>query len=165
MDEQEYINILQHKDEEIAALKNRIKELENPEQGIYDLWIPKDGENYWYINSKGEPKKDIWDSLPENYARLNRGNIFKTEDDASYESERIKIIATIKQLSRDFHMGSSNFYLYIFGPENHLSYDYIADNNIQGVIYFESEEKIQEAIKTVGVDNIKKYLFDYNRLY
>lgn len=160
MNEQEYRHILQHKDEEIAALKDRIKELENPEQGVYDLWIPKDGENYWYINSKGEPKEDKWDCIPEDYARLNRGNIFKTEDDASYESERMKIIATIKKYSRDFRVGSSNFYLYIFGTDNHLFYDYIADNNIQGVIYFGSEEKIQEAIKTVGVDNIKKYLFN-----
>lgn len=63
-------------------------------------WQPEEGETYFYINSLGVVESETYDS--DTYidnARLEFTNIFRTEEEAAYMAEKLKIITKLRELS------------------------------------------------------------------
>ena len=143
--------------EELKALKQRITELEElakDEQGF-----PQNGDNYWYINPLGIVLRDEWlDFVSERYM-IEIGNVFKTEQDAHFAVEKLKVEAELRKFSRPFEYGKFNYCLLFDIDGNNFRTDVTSYCPSQGAIYFESEEKAQEAVSAVGKERIKKYIF------
>ena len=143
--------------EELKALKERIAELE--EQAKEEQEFPRDGDEYWFINSTGDVVKSNWESLSFEIDRLEFGHIFKTKKEAEFAVEKLKVEAELRKFSRPFEEDVYNSYIELYMPDKTLTVDDCEHWQKQGVIYFESDKKAQQAIDAVGENRIKKYIF------
>lgn len=126
---------------------------------VYDLKV---GDRYYCLDAIGEAFQSIWYDEKKDKNRLSIGNVFLTKEDAEFAIERLKVIAELKKYAKEFsdeEWKNCNLEKYC------IRYDYrfcIVDVTVslslKGTeLYFESEEKAEEAIKAVGEDRIKKY--------
>ena len=143
--------------DEIKSLKERIAELE--EQVKEEQKFPKDGDAYWYINHLGIVLRDEWFGFVSERYMIEIGNFFKTEQDAHFAVEKLKVEAELRKFSRPFKCGEINQYIFLDTDSECLDVVGLSYSQYQGTIYFESEEKAQQAIEAVGIDRIKKYIF------
>ena len=143
--------------DEIKALKQRIAELE--EQEKQEREFPQYGNTYWCINAYGGVSKEIWDGYDIEKDMFEIGNGFRTEQEAEFAVEKLKVEAELRKFSRPFEYGKFNYNLLFDIDGNNFRTDVTSYCPSQGAIYFESEEKAQEAVSAVGKERIKKYLF------
>ena len=162
-------------------VKDLLKDVEDveltPEQekqikdylGIKDnkRFKPKQGENYYYIYPDLSLANTHYDFVySSDQDRVRYGNCFKTQEEAEFAAEQIKVYQELKLFAEEngdpINWNNYNQIKYRF------SYDYsddtfVFDSNCwichQGSIYFSSQELVKQAIETVGADRIKKYLF------
>ena len=90
---------------------------------------------------------------------LEIGNIFKTKEQAEFVLEKLKVEAELRKFSRPFEIYGTNYYLYFAKDDGFIGIACLTTSLAQGAIYFESENKAQQAIESVGEHRIKKYLF------
>ena len=143
--------------DELKALKERIAELEELARG--EQGFPQSGDNYWYINPLGIVLRDEWSDFVSERYMIEIGNVFKTEQDAHFAVEKLKVEAELRKFSRPFEKGEYNSYIFFYIDGDYLEVGYKVSTPSQGAIYFESEEKAQQAIESVGEERIKKYIF------
>ena len=141
---------------EINSLKQRIAELEG--QAKEEQEFPQSGERYWCISGSWV-NSFFWKSEQLDLDRYRIGNIFKTEEQAEFAVEKLKVEAELRKFSRPFEYGKFNHYLFLDIDGDSFRTDFTSYCPPQGAIYFESEEKAQEAVSTVGKERVKKYLF------
>ena len=142
--------------EELKALKERIAELE--EQAKQEQEFPQYNDTYYNIESNGRVDWFKWGEGDYDLEAQGIGNIFRTEEQAEFAVEKLKVEAELRKFSRPFKNGQSNCNIILSDNENVSTACWKEIQN-QGSIYFESEEKAQQAIKSVGVERIKKYIF------
>lgn len=107
------------------------------------------------INEKGIEEDDYIDRM-----RYALGNCFRTEEEALFALERLKVIAELKRFALEHNVPidwrdeeQPKWYICdIFGPAI-SSVKYINNNDI----YFSSKEVAKQAIETIGKDRIEKY--------
>ena len=148
--------------EELKALKERIAELE--EQEKQEREFPQYGDTHWYINTYGAVSEDIWEEHVAEKNMIKIGNVFRTEQQADFAVEKLKVEAELQKYSKLFEYGKFNYYLFFDIDGNSFRTDFTSYCPPQGAIYFESEEKAQQAVYTVGEERIKKYLFGVEEL-
>ena len=155
-----YEECMKKQEEEIKQLKKCIKELKGKESEG-SVWIPEYGEKYWNV-SIGECRvfRAFWRNSDIDKKRLNVGNVYKTQEEARFQLEKLNVLGELKQFSREFKYENSNFCLHYNVQNNEFVYHNITYIKTQGTLYFESEEILKQAIKKVGEDRIKKYLFE-----
>ena len=141
--------------EELTALKERIAEVE--EQIEREQPFPREDDEYWYANENGEVFRDEWGDFGYEKSMLTIGNVFQTENEAEFAVEKLKVEAELRKFSRPFKNGQPNCNIILSDNEN-VSTAYWKEIQTQGSIYFESEEKAQQAIESVGEERIKKYI-------
>ena len=145
------------------GLLNRIEELEKEllelkEQAKEELF-PQDEDKYWYVGMRGNVFSSEWEGLPSEEYMLEVGNIFKTEDEAYFKVERLKVENELRKLSQPFKSMTDNFII-VFDRETYkLGVKAVIFSDIQGAIYFDSTTVAEEAIESVGAERIKKYIF------
>ena len=142
---------------EINSLKQRITELE--QQAKREQEFPQYGDTYWCINAYGGVSKETWDGYDIEKDMLEIGNGFRTEKEAEFAVEKLKVEAELRKFSRPFEYGKFNYCLLFDIDGNSFRTDVTSYCPSQGAIYFESEEKAQEAVSAVGKERIKKYIF------
>ena len=142
--------------EELKALKERIAELEELAKG--EQGFPKVGDEYWYMTTTGKIFNSNWDGFVSEEYMLEIGNIFRTEEQAEFAVEKLKVEAELRKFSRPFHWGGENWILSM-GTNKDIFLVYEDDEMNQGAIYFEDEYKALEAIEAVGKERIRKYIF------
>ena len=143
--------------DELKALKERIAELE--EQVEQEKEFPQFGDDYWYVDSDTDVLDVAWYGGEYDQGRLSINNVFKTKDQAEFAVEKLKVEAELRKFSRPFEYGKFNYCLLFDIDGNNFRTDVTSYCPSQGAIYFESEEKAQEAVSTVGEERIKKYIF------
>ena len=126
---------------------------------IYDL---KYGDEYFFLTESGIVQGGIWRDDMISLSMLSIGNMFLTEEDAEFAIERLEVIAELKKYAKEFsdeewlNQSIVKHYI-IFDYEDHvINIGYVCFTKVSD-IYFESEEKAQEAIEAVGEDRVKKY--------
>ncbi|MBS5596877.1 nucleoside 2-deoxyribosyltransferase [Peptostreptococcus sp.] len=119
---------------------------------------PKRGDRYYYVNSFGNVYGDEWSDSVADIDRLEIGNVFKTEKEAEFEVERLKILAIIRKYSRPFKKEDENWSIYFDETENFITY-YVWGHINFSVPIFESREMAQKVIDEIGEDRLKKYYF------
>lgn len=124
------------------------------------IWDLKIKDDYWCINNYKGNFRFTWDNCVVDNYRRSMGNCFLTEKEAEFEAERRKVEAILlKYGGRRFKNSERNYYLY-YDHEDNLIRKTIADTcQSQGIIFFDNDELIDQAIKEAGKDNIKKYIF------
>ena len=142
---------------EINSLKQRISELE--QQVEQEKEFPQFGDDYWYVDSDTDVLDVAWYGGEYDQGRLSIDNVFKTKDQAEFAAEKLRVEAELRKFSRPFEYGKFNYCLLFDIDGNNFRTDVTSYCPSQGAIYFESEEKAQEAVYTVGKERIKKYIF------
>ena len=143
--------------DEIKSLKQRIAELES--QVDEEQAFPKYKDFYWGVNAKGKVFCDTWEGFKFEKDMISIGNVYQTENEAVFAVEKLKVETELRKFSRPFEYGKFNYYLFFDIDGNSFRTDFTSYCPPQGTIYFESEEKAQEAVSAVGKERIKKYIF------
>ena len=143
--------------EELKSLKERIAELEK--HGKEEREFPQDGDEYWYINPLGFAFHDEWSGFISEGHKIEIGNVFKTQEQADFAVEKLKVEAELRKFSRPFECGAFNCCICLDTDEDCFYVDSSRYFQSQGTIHFESKVKAQQAIESVGEDRIKKYIF------
>lgn len=152
-------------------VQERIERIEVLEAEVYERFkalkaevkreneFPQYGDTYWCINAYGGVSKETWDGYDIEKDMLEIGNFFQTEEQAKAAVEKLKVEAELRKFSRPFADGEENNHIKYSPSFDELSVLTSFSYQDQGVFYFESREKVQQAIDSVGEDRIKKYLF------
>lgn len=140
-----------------ASEKNLKPYIEKPKS----VWNLKEGDTYYSIYGDGNvssEKKWFDDDCENNYREI--GNVFLTNEEAKFEVERRMIETEMLKLGgrRKFNRGKDNYFIMYTRIEG-LDYVNYHSMHEQGVIYFDSELDAINAVKTIGKDIIKKYIF------
>lgn len=56
----------------------------------YKKWDIKKNQEYWFINSIGTVKNDMWGGYNADLSRMDIGNLFKTKEEAEIARDKIK---------------------------------------------------------------------------
>ena len=96
--------------DELKALKERIAELEGQVKEERDF--PRENDDYWYIDEVGDLLYENWDDYSSEKDMLSIGNIFKTEEQAEFAVEKMKVEAELRKYSRPFEYGKFNYHLF-----------------------------------------------------
>ena len=152
------------------------KQLEDAEKKATDgklreWWTPKDRESYFTICSNGEVVDLIWTGAYECPKRFNYGNCFKTKEEAEFEVERRKVYFELKKYvyehdprpitKEDWEDPSiKKYFIEYWFDKGTLEFDFYYECKFTTVIYASNEQTLKDAIKAIGEDRIKKYLFE-----
>lgn len=158
-----------------------------PYSGNYEtekktVWDLKEGEECYSLTICGNVHHGFWDGSSSSIEIRDTGSLFLTREEAECEIERRKVETEMLRLGgrRNFKFNGKNYFIYYSGSsEIVLSTslngtlldlnDWINAKGInvgfytsimhQGFIYFDSKEQLNEVVKTIGLDRIKKYIF------
>lgn len=126
------------------------------------VWDLEKGDTFYVIDSDGDVMKGTWvgNRFENNCRKREIGNIFLTKEEALFEAERRKVETEMLRLGgrRKFNRGKDNYFIMYTRIEG-LDYVNYQSMHEQGVIYFDSELDAINAVKTIGKDKIKKYIF------
>ena len=122
--------------------------------------FPQFGDDYWYVDSDTEVMDTASYDGEYDQGRLSIGNIFKTKEQAEFAVEKLKVEAELRKFSRPFELGEINQYIFLDTDSDRIDVENRYYFPTQGTIYFESKEKVQQAIESVGIERIKKYIFE-----
>jgi hypothetical protein len=169
---------------EILKDSKTSKESEKPKKSIEILeppnrrWRAEYGKEYWYIEIAGNDigcAHDNRDSVDDHLYSI--GNYFKTQEDAEFEVERLKLINDLKDWSTNDSIIRKQYTFSVSytvsgdtyetsRTEKHLnivytddSYCSIINSGVREIVYFDSIIDAQNAIEYVGEDRILKYYF------
>ncbi|MGX7091199.1 hypothetical protein [Hutsoniella sourekii] len=155
MNRQETLDRIAKVEEELAKAKEELERLDQAR------WAPGYEECYFFINHNGCAYMSRWDNQEFEKSRVIIGNVFKTEQEAEHAVERLKIRAELLDAGgRDKLKQREENYSITYKPyEYKLGVTFALDAPLFDFIYFDSENEVKEAIKQVGEDRIKKYMF------
>ena len=145
--------------EKIEALNKDMQSLMSELDAGVENDFPQDGEEYWYIDDDAEVMNIEWYDSEYSRGRVSIGNIFRNEKEAEFAVGKLKVEAELRKFSRPFKEDEYNYFIQIHPFHNNIVTDSDDYYQTQGTIYFESIEKVQQAIESVGAGRIKKYIF------
>lgn len=146
--------ILKIKNEMIDEFDKRVEALKVDEQEF-----PKRGDKYHFIEATGRIDWFQWDESDFGLRAQDIGNIYKTDEEAQFAREKLKVEAELRKFSKPFEYNGFNHYIFLDTDSDCLGVDSLSYCQSQGTIHFESEGKAQQAIQSVGEERIKKYIF------
>ena len=125
------------------------------------VWDLKSGDKCYFVTVVGHSFPGTWNNLNAQIENRKLGNVFLTKQDAEYELERRRIENDMLRLGgrRKAKKGKTNWFLEYRPASGGIEILWSSYEMDQGVIYFDSEEKAEEAVEIIGEDRIKKYIF------
>lgn len=151
MNIQERIEALETEfNEKIKALKAEAQQVDE---------FPRDGDIYWYIGLFGAILCGNWVGDAAGTHLLTVGNVYKTDQEAVFALEKLKVEAELRKYSTPFKEDENNCFIQINSSYNNIVIDTDEGYQTQGTIYYETRKEALLAIDTVGEDRIKKYIF------
>ena len=161
MNEQEIIDEISKTKEHLANLEKMLKECE------CGRWKPRGGDIYYYI-SEGctviESRTWAGCIVDEHY----RGyNIFKTEEEAKQEAEKILVRRQLEYIARRLNKGQkidwdnedqTKSFIFLDCKTQLIERGGNLRNKIQGVVYCLDNNFKKIAIQEIGEERLKKYL-------
>lgn len=138
--------------------ESKLEPCNEPPKTVWDL---KKGDTYYTVDIDGSVIKERWRDEDYEKSYRNSGNVFLTKEEAEDEIERRKIEAEMLRLGgkRKTEQGKANWFFEYRPSSGGIEILWSSYETDQGVIYFDSEEKAEEAVEIIGKDKIKKYIF------
>lgn len=130
------------------------------------VWDLKIGDEYYFINGLGNIIWSTWDNTDVEHRRRCLGNCFLTKEEAEFEAERRKVEAELLKLGGTRDMMSLGNYdekkYFIRYYHNNRTWEVESNTTLNptGCIYFKTEKDCRCAIKEIGKERIKKYIFN-----
>lgn len=118
-----------------------------------------EGERCYFLTQIGEVITDTWTDHEIDKSRISIGNCFKSEEEAEFAVERLKVIHELSELTRPFIYESDSWCFYLNSEGEFDYYAVYETRYLYGDYYFDTKEEAQRAIDQIGEDRIKKYLF------
>lgn len=117
------------------------------------------GDTYYTLDSNGDTLTTAWFNSESDEQRLSIGNAFKTEKEAEFMVEKLKVLHELQELGRPYRLGAENYFINLYkGVALTIGVDYSYQRFYFGS-YFDTNVEVQQAIEKIGEDRIKKYLF------
>lgn len=125
------------------------------------VWDLKENNTCFWINN-GIPLSLHWNDSTEKIRNREIGNVFLTEGEALADLERRKIETEMISLGgrRKFESNRDNYGIYYCDG---INVTFSSCTMYQGLIYFDTRKEAEEAIKEIGKNRIKKYVFGVNK--
>ena len=141
----------------LISFENNLKPYIEKPKNVWDL---KEGEECYSLTVCGNVLHGFWDGSSSSIEIRDTGGIFLNREEAEFEVERRKVETEMLRLGgrRKFNRGKDNYFIMYTRIEG-LDYVNYHSMHEQGVIYFDSELDAINAVKTIGKDRIKKYIF------
>ena len=122
-------------------------------------FVPLIGENYYYVNYDYEIKEvknlsDLFDKMI-----VSKDYVFATEEEAEEYAKYLKALEKYRYKFTNDELKNvykSKYQLYFVGDK----IEYISDGTVSGKIWFKSSNDCYLFISEVGIENIKKFMFD-----
>ncbi len=132
----------------ITELKETAEELEK-QPTEYKRWRAKSVGTYYFLAHNGSPRDCTDSKAPIDNYLYNTGNYFKTEKEAEQHKAYLLALQTIKDDAEGFapDWRSDKYHGYYNHEANELNIGWSLAFQYQGVIYFETEEKLQHSQK------------------
>ena len=127
------------------------------------VWDLKSGDKCYFVTVVGHIFPGTWNNLNAQIENRKIGNAFLTKEEAEFECERRKTEAEMLRLG-----GRRNIKLDICDDNYYIMYDHKTKNlayfnrnwmHSQGSIFFDTYVDVDKAVKAIGEDRIKKYIF------
>ena len=142
----------QEYEKKLQELQTEIDELKANKPTEYKRWRAREGDEYsflsgsWYIGRSTEQADTVDDY------RYSTGNYFKTEKEAEQHKAYLLALQTIKDDAEGFapdweDENQEKYHGYYNHEANELNIGWSLAFQYQGVIYFETEEKLQHSQK------------------
>lgn len=126
------------------------------------VWRPEYKEEYYCLVSTGEVECTSYSqNLRSDEDRVILGNCFETKEEAEHMVEKIKIINKLRELSNTkFNEDDDRHYMIAYCKDDgELVSDFCYGlNSIPFNVFFKTREDCENAIDTIGVENLKKIL-------
>lgn len=130
------------------------------------FWMPKCGDEYYCVSSYGGVAKCVWGDYITDKIRHSLNNVFRTQKEAEFELERLKVLAELRRLAGKDKLenGIDDFKMYGLCciNMNELIVCTFFVKDITGTPHrylFSTEESAKNAIEEIGKERLKKYLF------
>ena len=128
------------------------------------VWDLEEGEECYSLTICGNVLHGFWDGSSSSIEIRDTGGIFLTKEEAQYEIERRKVETEMLHLGgrREFKNGENNYYIVCDFDSSHFAiciFNNKSDGFAPMTIYFDSAKECKNAIKTIGEDRIKRYIF------
>ena len=134
-------------------------------------WKPEKRTQYYVIHGDGDVERVCYTNNPSDNRAIFMGNCFKTEEEAKFMIEKLKVIHELEKFAYENNekeidwndVIQTKYYLGMFQAGKIIAvfstykWCYTPFN-----ICFTSEEIAKKAIETIGEDRIKKYYFGVN---
>lgn len=160
MNKKEMLDRILEMENEIKNLKEELNKQEEPKKR---RWKPELGERYHYINSGGLIIICAWANDNDDNRRYAIGNIYRTEEEARFAVEQLKVLTELKEYADDnkeWNGDDGHWFIEYNANEKCIRADYfLTTKNIPFNIYFSSEEQAEKAINAIGKERLKKYYF------
>lgn len=160
------INMNNLTDEERNTLLSLVKKSNEPKSKV---WKPKFGLVYYFISNNGEIEATNCIESIADEERFVFGNCFKTEDEAKFALEKLKVITELKRFAIEHNEGEidwsdseqKKYYIYYSCHINRTDIDFTTQMR-ENIVYFTSQEIATQAIQEIGEERLKKYYFEVN---
>ena len=122
--------------------------------------LPQLGDGYFVIYNDGCVGRSTYENDCTDLNRIEMGNFFRTEEEAEFAIERLKVLVEMKKFAEPFDAkwddGTRHWFIYYSISCKCLDVD---NNAIMrcGKLYFKSDKSARDCIEAVGEDRIKKY--------
>lgn len=155
-------NKIEELEEQLEELRAKVNELEQALSLAKLAEWPQEGDCYWFVTADGLAASGPWDNDLTDAGRAEIGNVFRTEEEADFEIERLRVIAELKKFAmsrEEVKAARSCKYIYYFYSDGDGELDTSTCCGIRtpGVLYFESSDAALKAVEAVGEDRVKKY--------
>lgn len=127
------------------------------------MWKPQADETYYSIDKSGIILGTNNVEFDMDRRAIELGNCFKTKEKALHMVEKIKIINKLRELSNiNFNETDDRHYMIVYNKDDgEIISDFCYSlNPIPFNVFFKTREDCENAISTIGEENLKKYYFD-----
>ena len=123
---------------------------------------PALGDIYWFFYQSHQVSFSVWNDAFNDKLFLEIGNCFPTKEAAEFASERLKVLAEMKQFA--FQPDWSNkiqekWAIYYNHASTSIKFVVRHQCDIGAPVYFGTRERAEQCVTAVGEDRLLKYFF------
>lgn len=165
-------NLLIEKERILKNIKRRESRIKEIDKLVEELetkkWKPSLKEAYYYIGMVGSIYCTQYTDNDYDKSLISIGNYFKTEEEAEFELERLKVLEELKEFTYDFSEeewknNDLRKYCIIYRHNTDgIDIDYWCNSNYV-TLQFKTEEDCEKAKEKIGEERLKKYYFRVDR--